>query len=150
MSLENIINYGKREFIIQWHITNKCDFRCQHCYIPHTEKEHDNPNKLNLTQSYKIIDELSKLTKRWNIIGRINFSGGNPLLDKNFFEFANYASHKKIRIGILGNPTSVLKEDILKKLKGIPVWRYQISIDGLKENHEKLRGEAHMILLLKH
>jgi len=141
INLENLINYRRREFIIQWHITNKCDMRCTHCYIPH-EAKNQNENKLSLERSYEIIDELAILSERWRIKARINFSGGNPLLDENFFTLAKYASSKGIRIGILGNPTSLLDSELLKKLKEIPIWRYQISIDGLKENHETIRGKG--------
>ncbi len=38
MSLKNFINYGNKEFVLQWHLTNKCDMRCLHCYVPHVDK----------------------------------------------------------------------------------------------------------------
>ena len=146
MDLESIISYGRREFILQWHITNKCDMRCKHCYIPHKVKDEDK-EKITIKRCYEIIDELSYLGKRWGLTPRINFSGGNPLLDDYFFELAKYSSNKRIRVGILGNP--VLDKDLIQKLKEIPVWRYQISIDGLKENHEKIRGRGSYELAMR-
>ncbi len=148
MNLEHIIRYGKREFILQWHLTNECEMRCTHCYIPHFNKD-KNPNKLSIKRCKEIIDELYFLGRKWNIATRINFSGGNPVLDENFFELANYSSKKGVRVGILGNPSSVLDKETLSYLKNISIFRYQISIDGLKENHERIRGKGSYELALR-
>jgi len=148
MNLKDELNYQAREFTIQWHITNDCDMRCKHCYIPHEIKS-DNRNKLSKTRSMEIIDELRSLCLSWGVHGRINFSGGNPLLDNDFFELAGYASKNNIRVGILGNPTSLTNKNIVQKLKKLPVWRYQISIDGLQENHDFIRGNGNFKIALE-
>ncbi len=148
-NLEDRLNYGKKEFALQWHITDKCDMRCKHCYIPHQMKQKNMRKEFPDEKAKELIDEFSILTERWGIKGRINFSGGNPILHENFFEIIEYAEKKDLHIGILGNPTSVLKEDILEKLKERKIFRYQISIDGLKENHEEIRGKGLFEVALK-
>lgn len=128
-------------FVLQWHLTNMCENRCSHCYIPNLEKEFDNPNKLNLQESRYIIDDLEELGRNFNVAPRINFSGGNPLLRKDFPEIMKYARDKGIIIGILGNPYP-LTEKNLNLLQEIGVSRYQLSLEGLKETHDLIRGEG--------
>jgi radical SAM protein with 4Fe4S-binding SPASM domain len=132
----------KNEFVLQWHITDNCDMNCSHCYIPEKIKRNEIRDNFPFQSAKKIIDEFSELVNRWDIDGRINFSGGNPALHKDLFKFLEYTNSKNLRPGILGNPASVLDESILHELKKNRIYRYQISIDGLKENHEKIRGDG--------
>ncbi len=141
------VNYGKKEFVLQWHLTDACDMRCSHCYIPHNNKKMH--NSIATRECKRIINSLCNLSDKLSIQTRINFSGGNPLLREDFFEIAGYASGKGIKVGILGNPTSLLSEKVIDKLKEINVFRYQISIDGLKENHEKIRGKGSYDVAMK-
>lgn len=135
-------------FVLQWHITNKCENRCSHCYISNLEKEVDNPNRLNLEESKRVIDDLVKLGKYLNVVPRINFSGGNPLLKKEFSEMIRYATHKGVVIGILGNPFP-LTEKNLELLCKNNVHRYQLSLEGLRETHDQIRGQGNYDLTLE-
>ncbi|MCD6482683.1 MAG: radical SAM protein [Candidatus Aenigmarchaeota archaeon] len=131
----------QREFVVQWHLTHRCDMRCRFCYIPHKLKsmsteEIDFPTKAAVS----ILDQISNFAKKLGLIPRINFSGGNPLLHPDFFHIVEQATEKGIRIGILGNPTASKRE--LKKLKELNIFRYQISIDGLEKTHDFFRGRG--------
>lgn len=122
-------------FVVQWHLTDACDFHCKHCYINRDSKE-----ELRFEQISPTIDEFSSVTKRLNIKGRINFTGGNPLLRPDIFDILKHARSKDLEFGILGNPTASVGE--LKKLKELGIVKYQISLDGFKENHDYIRGEG--------
>ena len=128
-------------FVLQWHVTNKCENRCSHCYITNLEKELDNPNKLTLDESKRVIDDLVNLGTRFGVSPRINFSGGNPLLRNDFPEIMRYAKDKGVIIGILGNP-SPLTEKNLEMLCQNNVSRYQVSLEGMRERHDSIRGEG--------
>ncbi|MBI4983539.1 radical SAM protein [Candidatus Woesearchaeota archaeon] len=132
----------EKEFFIQWHLTDRCDLRCKHCYIPHTIKSGALRPELSTEKVKEIIDQYSTWLSEWRIRGEINFSGGNPLMYESFFDLARYTSNKGIRVNVLGNPTSLLEKETLLKLKEVKVSKYQVSIDGLEENHEKIRGEG--------
>ena len=99
-----MLKYIQTQFVLQWHITNKCERNCLHCYIDKKEREIDSENKISKEKCINIIDDLSSLISKWKINGRINFTGGNPLLREDFPEILNYAVGKGIIIGILGNP----------------------------------------------
>ena len=135
-------------FVLQWHITNKCENRCAHCYIPNSEKERDNPNRLNFEESKRVIDDLVNLCESLNVIPRINFSGGNPLLIRDFPQIMSYAKGKGVVIGILGNP-SPLNERNLELLCENGVQRYQLSLEGLRETHDEIRGKGNYDLTLE-
>lgn len=67
----------KRTFNFQWHITDRCNLRCHHCY----QSEYSQGATLDflLSIAEKIITEL----KSRNYSTCINITGGEPLLDKS-------------------------------------------------------------------
>lgn len=134
-------------FVLQWHITNKCENRCSHCYIPNEVKSIDNSDILTLNESKKIMDDLANFGDNLNVATRINFSGGNPLLREDFPAFMEYAKEKEIITGILGNPYPLTKEN-LEMLHNNNLHRYQISLDGLEKTHDSIRGKGNYKLSL--
>lgn len=126
-------------FILQWHLTAKCDQHCKHCYMydePTYFSELRNP--LSFEDCIKIIDDYSDMINTWKIRGRINFTGGDPLLREDFFDILTYTKKKGIQIGILGNPYHI-NYKTARKLKNLGLFRYQVSIDGLEKTHDFLR-----------
>jgi len=134
-------------FVLQWHVTNRCENRCAHCYIANEEKILDKPNRLSLDESKKIMDDLSQLATDFHVTPRINFSGGNPLLREDFSNFMEYAYKKGIIIGILGNPFPFNDKNL--EMIVSKVHRYQISLEGLQQTHDAIRGEGNYDLSLK-
>lgn len=134
-------NEKEFEFTLQWHLTAKCDYHCQHCYMYDSSTyKQELENELEYKTCLKIIDDFYKSINHWGIPGRINFTGGDPLLKDRFFDILEYANGKRITTGILGNPTH-LDYKTAKKLKEAGVSHFQISIDGMEETHDKLRGK---------
>ncbi|MFC1484932.1 thio(seleno)oxazole modification radical SAM maturase SbtM [bacterium] len=122
-------------FSIQWHITNACDLKCKHCY------DRTKRSNLSLEQGYKIIDDLVEFCVTKNVKGHVCFTGGNPFLSKDFFEFYQYATDQGFTTSILGNPVS---KDLLEKLFNIQKPQYfQVSLEGLREHNDFIRGEDH-------
>ncbi len=126
-------------FTLQWHITGKCDQRCAHCYMFTDTYKQELENELSYEDCLKVIDDFAGALEKWEIHGRINFTGGDPLLREDLFDLIRYAREKDIFVGILGNPNH-LDFVTAKKLKELGVMRYQISIDGMEETHDRLRG----------
>ena len=126
-------------FVLQWHLTARCDQQCQHCYVSDSPTYlNELKNELDLNTCLRIIDDFSSTLIRWGVPGRINFTGGDPLLKKEIFDIIAYARKKDIAVGILGNPNH-LDYGTALKLKELGVFRYQISIDGLEDTHDRLR-----------
>lgn len=135
--------YGASQnyFTLQWHVTAKCEYGCKHCYM------HDSPtykneitNELSIDDCLKVIDDFSNMLGAYNIPGRINFTGGDPLLKEGIFDLVNYATTKGIQVGFLGNPDKI-DYKMAKRLKVTGIRSYQISLDGLEKTHDTLRGK---------
>ncbi len=104
-------------------------------------------NPLSTRECFNVIDNFLAMLRRLskehniNIKPRINFTGGDPLLRRDFFELLAYAKACEIYIGILGNPY-LISEKSAKRLKEHGVRRYQISIDGMEETHDAFRRKG--------
>lgn len=127
-------------FTLQWHVTAKCDQHCQHCYMHGSPSyEEELKHELNYDDSIRVIDNFHDVFSTWGMPMRINFTGGDPLLRKDIYELIAYAHGKGINIGILGN-SNHLDYDTAIALKACGVSRYQLSMDGTEETHDRLRG----------
>lgn len=132
-----------KKLIMQWHITNRCNKRCSHCYQEdYKGKEFFIDNLKEIVYQYlELLDEYNKITNQ-NIKGQINITGGEPFIRKDIWElfdlFKEY--NKYFDFGVLTNG-SLLNEEVVKKLKSYNPRIVQVSLDGSKETHNKIRGE---------
>jgi radical SAM/SPASM domain protein of ACGX system len=139
----------KKRFILQWHITAKCDQNCIHCYTKDSRTyRQEIENQLSFNDCKKVIDSFSEFCNKIEAKPHITFTGGDPLLCEDFFDIIEYARHFGITISILGNPNH-LTEDVLLKLKENGVRSYQISIDGLEKIHDSIRGKGSFNISIK-
>lgn len=122
-------------FTLQWHITQACDLHCRHCY----DRSHYKP--LSLKQETAILDDFTEFCRTHNVHGQVTFTGGNPLLHQNFEQLYQKASDCGLSIAILGNPTT---REQIERLNGIqPLAFYQVSLEGLEEHNDYMRGKGH-------
>lgn len=76
-------------------ISNKCNFRCNHCFI---NAGSEIENELSSIEKYKVIDRIHEFGGK-----KIVFSGGEPLLKKEIFNYIKYAKNKGLKVGLLTN-----------------------------------------------
>ena len=136
--------------ILQWHITEKCSRRCAHCYM-YDEKTYNNASLQNSDMDihlcFKAISQFDQLCKKLSSLTGIKFkpkfiiSGGDPLLHLEIFKIINEAHKYSDQIEILGNADHLDHETALK-LSNHGVKKYQISLDGREEAHNKIRGRG--------
>lgn len=131
---------GRKQFVLQWHLTARCGERCKHCYM------HDSPtyeseinNELTPSDCMAVLDDFERTVKAWEVDARINFSGGDPLLRKDLVEIVSSAHSRGFMVGLLGNPGLLTPEKAVE-LREAGVSRYQLSIDGLERTHDSIRG----------
>jgi radical SAM protein with 4Fe4S-binding SPASM domain len=120
-------------FEIVWNFTYTCNLRCKHCYEDAGEKRPE----LSTGEAFEVLDTLSKTAG----IGlpALSFSGGEPLMRKDFFEVAAYAKKKIPYLSIATNAT-LLTKDNAKRVKDIGIDYVEISLDGAsREVHEGFR-----------
>jgi selenobiotic family peptide radical SAM maturase len=122
-------------FTLQWHITQTCDLHCLHCYDRSDRKD------VTLRQGRAALDQLYEFCTEHRVFGQVSFSGGNPLLHRNFHELYREAADRGFMTAILGNPTS--RSELEKLLAICPPEFYQVSLEGLPEHNDHIRGIGH-------
>lgn len=114
-----------------WDITNRCNLKCRHCYVA---AEKRNPEDLSTREARSIIDQLREAR-----VFTLSFSGGEPLLRDDLYELLQYAA-KTFTVNVASNGL-LIDEDTAGKLKTTGITHVQLSLDGLKEAHDYLRGK---------
>ena len=127
---------SKTYFSMQWHITDRCDQRCKHCYI-YAGKD-KSINELGIKELLIILENFEESCKKINCLPRLSITGGDPLLHPDIWEFLEIIHNKKIPFGILGNPFH-LNPSVIKKLEDLGCLTYQLSLDGTKDIHDEIR-----------
>lgn len=122
-------------FFLQWHITDKCNLSCKHCYRDEKKKS------LPKDELLKILDNFVEFLKKYELMGRIQFAGGEPLIRKDIFELIERVRDKKIPSRLLSNGT-LLTEELAHRLRKSGVRIFQISIEGNRQTHDEIRGEG--------
>ncbi|MCZ7355374.1 MAG: radical SAM protein [Candidatus Methanoperedens sp.] len=120
--------------------TLQCNLRCKHCFVesPHQydkeKKEYwDNLSKdLTTEQAKYAIDQLDKIG-----ISVLHITGGEPLLRKDLEQIALHAKMKGMYVSMDTNGT-LMTIDRAKSLSCFE--RIGISVDGIGETHEIIRG----------
>jgi len=127
-------------FTLQWHITQRCDLDCRHCYDRSARAD------VPLARGIEILDQLRTFCLRNHVRGQVSFSGGNPFLHPDFFQLYRAARDRNLNLAILGNPVS---EEALDRLLNIgPPAFFQVSLEGLEEHNDLIRGAGNFASVL--
>lgn len=104
-------------------ITELCNFKCSHCYIPNQHK-----CLMNFETFKYIIDELSVLGCENLLI-----TGGEPFIHPEFIKMYLYA-HQKIKFISINTNLSLLTEDIIRTFLNKKPYSIEVSIYGCNES----------------
>ncbi|MDR1532341.1 MAG: radical SAM/SPASM domain protein, ACGX system [Clostridiales bacterium] len=124
-------------FAFQWHITDSCDQRCEHCYI-FSEDKNIPLCEMPWGSMQAVIDNCEEMCAKLGRAPYFYITGGDPILHKDFWRLLPLFKEKHIAFSILGNPFH-LNGEICKRLKDYGCERYQLSLDGLRDTHDKIR-----------
>ena len=128
-------------FHIQWHITNLCNLRCQHCY----QDDFSRRNDLDWAGLKKISDNILTTIKEWDKTACIHLTGGEPLLKPELFDLLNYLDQSPVveELGIITNGL-LFNRDVVKRLPEFSkLKKIKISLDGADaETNDSIRGEG--------
>jgi selenobiotic family peptide radical SAM maturase len=128
-------------FTLQLHITQACDLHCRHCY--------DRSDRLALTlpEALRILDDMAHFCRDRHVIGQVSFTGGNPLMHPDFPAMYQAAADHGFTSAVLGNPTD---EKHIERLQAIqPLNFFQVSLEGMEEYNDYIRGEGHFERTIK-
>lgn len=132
-----------RYFALQWHITERCNWHCRHCY----QKENYTKEELPFENLLGIFRQYLRLIKHFGTLGpyrtRLVLGGGEPLLSKNLFLFLEriHKYNKYFLLALLSNG-SLITEDNAKRLKSLGVKIFQLSLEGMEKNNDAIRGKG--------
>jgi len=120
---------GYYEAIIS--LTNKCNLKCNFCYA---NSSSNNSKELSYNILKKIFPEIKSLG-----IQIIALTGGEPLLNKEFFKIAMLAK-KNFPVVFLATNGFFINSLNARRIKNAGISNVQISIEGNEEVHDKIRG----------
>ncbi len=128
------MNY--KPYAISWNTTYRCNLRCSHCYLDTNALTKQSANELSTQEGFTLIDQMAELNPNLLLI----LTGGEPLLRKDIYDLASYASKKGMMI-VLGTNGNLIDDDIAKRLKESGVTGIGISLDStIPGYHDDFRG----------
>jgi len=130
------MNDRLREIVVS--VTCRCNLRCAMCEIPKQGLEEMSTEELN----YLIADAASLNPNT------IVFSGGEPLLREDIFGLISFANSLKINTCLTSNGV-LIDEMVAKRLSSSRISVVNISIEGLEEVHDSLRGKGSFLKAVK-
>ena len=132
----------KLNFAMQWHITERCQNKCKHCYMYDAEYKRRLQNEKGIKEFIEILDNIERFEEKYQVnIDSFYITGGDPLAHPDCYKLFEELNKRKRNIHILGIPERVTLEEIAL-LKNKKILSYQLSIDGTKEIHDSIRGEG--------
>ena len=102
-----------------WTLSYRCNFTCDHCY----SRDEECP-ELATDDLKRIVDILVEQQ-----VPFINFGGGEPLIRKDLYEIAEYASKSGLNVSMNTNGW-LLDEAAAQRLKAVGFTSIGISIDS--------------------
>ncbi|HAL47938.1 MAG TPA: heme biosynthesis protein, partial [Dehalococcoidia bacterium] len=118
--------------LVSWNTTNRCNLRCDHCYLSAGDQGKD---ELSLDEGRRLIDEMFAAGTRMLIL-----TGGEPLMRRDIVDLASHASGKGMVV-VLGTNGMLLSPRTVRELKDAGISGVGISLDSLKpELHDDFRG----------
>ncbi len=137
--LNGIARYGvtrpqivNAPFLVIWDFTHMCNLQCKHCY---QDAQRALPDELDTHEAKQLICDLADAG-----VVVIAFSGGEPLMRKDFFEIAACARDRGMYVALASNGTMITPE-VAGRLKETGVAYVEISLDGKDAaHHDAMRG----------
>jgi radical SAM protein with 4Fe4S-binding SPASM domain len=113
---------------LELQITDRCNLRCRHCYLGERERR-----DLGFGQIEKVLTGFEEVQGL-----RLLLSGGEPLLHPRFWDVNEKLPGYAFRSVLLSNGTLLSRETVAR----LRVHEVQVSLDGMREGHDALRGEG--------
>ena len=130
------LRYEKREIVrpvVVWNCTRQCNLSCIHCYASANNRKSE--DEMDTSAGKAFISDLADFG-----VPVILFSGGEPMMRKDLFELARFASEKGLRVALSTNGT-LISDRSARELQDIGFAEVGISLDGIKENNDRFRGQ---------
>lgn len=131
--------------LLQWHVTERCNLRCTHCYQEDVGPPHPSWEELLAT-----LERLEAFLAacRANRAGlpfraHITVTGGEPFVRSDFMRLLERlaAGRARYSFAVLTNGTAIDRERA-RALARLRPGFVQVSLDGRPETHDRIRGRG--------
>ncbi len=130
-----MIRFTKIPHSVRLLLTDKCNLNCPFCLRDASNETSE--EELNTEEWLNFFERLKELR-----VFSVSLSGGEIFLRDDFFVLLKRLRENRMhRISILTNGTLISKE-VADQLKQFNMKRILISVDGLEEKHDEIRGHG--------
>ena len=126
-------NYPLR--VLLWETTLNCNAHCEFCGSRCGASQAD--NELTTQEICRAFDQIAERYDATKIM--INVTGGEPLVRPDVFDVMKYAADLGFPWGLVSNGM-LITEKTVEKMKDSQMKTISISIDGLPDTHDRIRG----------
>ncbi len=134
--------YRPRMLVLQWHLTERCNLRCAHCYQDGYAGE-----ELSHQQLLDILGQYIELLDTWRsrsltpIDGHVTVTGGEPFARRDFLGLLEVfaALEDRFSFAILTNGTFI-DAAMASRLRDLGPRFVQVSMEGIQTTHDGIRG----------
>ena len=123
--------------ILILYVTNHCNMKCEHCFF--ADNLNDGTTDLSPERAKRIFDSIPRIREE------IAITGGEPILHRKLPELVRNIHDAECSRDIQINTNGWYVDRTLEYAKDIKQWNrkrisFQISLDGLEETHDRIRG----------
>jgi radical SAM/SPASM domain protein of ACGX system len=86
----------------------------------------------------KVVASCLDMCRRLDRTPYFFITGGDPILHPDFWKLCELLKQNQIEFAILGNPFH-LNDEVCKRLASYGCKKYQLSLDGMRETHDRFR-----------
>ncbi len=126
-------------FYVQWHILDRCNLRCMHCY----QDDFSNNREPDWERLKENADNLLETMAAWGVKLDAALTGGEPFLKPELFQLLQYLdqSPQVGTLSVISNGT--ILPDYAQELAKLPKMKeIRISLDGVTpETNDGIRGK---------
>jgi len=129
------------DFFIQWHLTERCNLRCRHCYQGRRRVQ-----EMTLDELKREIDGATDMFKAWEeehgiqVSPSIHFTGGEPFLYNGLWEVIGHSKGKGYGVALMTNGC-LIKMDEAQRAFDLNLSDIQVSLEGPPDLHDSIRGK---------
>jgi radical SAM protein with 4Fe4S-binding SPASM domain len=129
----------RKDFFLQWHLTERCNMACSHCY-----QSGWNGREMGLPAIRRTAAEVSEMVEDWaqryamTFAPSFNITGGEPFLRRDLFDILSVLASLRWQVYLLTNGT-LINADKARRLAGL-VQGVQVSLEGPEAIHDSIRG----------
>jgi radical SAM protein with 4Fe4S-binding SPASM domain len=130
------------QFFIQWHLTERCNLRCRHCYQAGKKTE-----EMTADEVKREIDGATQMFQAWEqehgirVSPSIHFTGGEPFLYDGLWDVIAYARAKGYGVAMMTNGCLITEEGA-KRTLDLGISDIQVSLEGPPKLHASIRGDG--------